>query len=247
MSLPSEILLQVVEHLPLLADWAALYRSCRQMACLCSCVSLGQLWGLMLRSCRERIRAFPMREHWMERKRWPSIEWQIEKGFLDPSDPREVPFKVCEWLYRRESRRCFGRSEESLFACRVSPYGLCDRRNPYRWGVGKLGLKEYSVDSCNWADAQAEEWETIWRTFTIYLTMQRVQRVNRGDPDVKEYWRAEFWKWHGRDGGIKDGATTRAERDWGVAVEELRALQWRRATFPDREAEWKTSVFGRYS
>ncbi len=118
-------------------------------------------------------------------------------------DPTSMPFKVRAWLYRRASEKSFVISKEALGRCVI--WDDEDLENPYdndrQYGSGKLytwpdDSHGWDDDECQrYADGQDEEaaeWARIWHIFKRHLVMQRVQRVNQGDPTVRPQWRQSY-------------------------------------------------------
>lgn len=159
--LPAEILYVVLGKLSSLDDLGALWLTNRRIARLCGEVSSKTLWAIAYRH------------------RWANASCSCKLTVLESEDPSTLPFRVRAWLYRRASRRAFGRSEESLAGCSSFEessdlcYVFCGKK-------GQAGVTVWD---------NIAEWRKVWRIFQRHLVMQRVQRVNRHDPTVKAGWR----------------------------------------------------------
>ncbi|KAF7502402.1 hypothetical protein GJ744_005854 [Endocarpon pusillum] len=124
-------------------------------------------------------------------------------------DPDSVPFKVRAWLYRRASRRAFGRSEDDLGGCMDLDRDL---DNPYNEDLRPAQGMFWDEEDLR----KVKEWEVVWVQFRRHLLMQRVQRVNTGDPRVKPEW-------------------TRRQKIGGKGKREAKEETGRRGSLEDRE------------
>ncbi len=151
----------------------------RRTALLCNNISTKVLWRIAYRTCHCK----DCDNH---------IGFPCNCSVVVPAlqEPESVPFKVRQWLYRRANIRSFGSSKEALSGCIISKkddlkslyavddfFGECERR---------LG----NNDTCHEdVDAEEREWDQVWLIFKRHLVMQRVQRVNLGDGQVRPEWR----------------------------------------------------------
>ncbi len=178
-SLPPEVFDIGLEHMTSLEDLGALWLMNRQAARQCANVRARTLWKITYRTfdgeCERCDLPPPDR-----------CNCNVVKPALE--EPESVPFKVRAWLYRRASLRSFGTSQEALGRCVVSVAD--DMKNPYDViRGGTLGVLSDTVEDY---DAKVGEWRKTWTIFKRYLTMQRVQRVNRGDLTVRPEWRRSY-------------------------------------------------------
>ncbi len=195
-ALPGEVFYVLLEHIGSLNDLGALWLMNRRAAWLCNNIPAKLLWRIAYRTC---------------------YTWNCENddevllhncSVVVPAlqEPSSVPFKVRQWLYRRASMRAFGRSKEALSGCIILKKD--DLKNPYvpdfsnnfrsRLGIGS---------SSGWYEEDAfeeeREWDQVWLIFKRHLVMQRVQRVNLGDGQVRPEWsrdgegggRRDFFRW----------------------------------------------------
>ena len=191
--LPVEVFGLVLEHVCSLNDLGALWLVNRRTAQLCGSIRGKTLWRITYRTC------------WSE----CLLHEEVEEGMGSPCNASVVapalyhstsgPFKVRAWLYRRASRRSFGRSEEGLGGCVIRD-GDCLENVYDRFcfhgfhGGGKLA--SWPDDSDDWGsdgeDEKGREWRKVWLEFKRHLVMQRVQRVNQGDGTVKAWWKRSY-------------------------------------------------------
>ena len=205
-ALPVEVFGLVLEHVCSLNDLGALWQVNRQMALYCGNIRAKTLWRITYRTC---WRDCPRHDGMEEDTGSPCNCSVVEPALYDFTS---AAFKVRAWLYRRASERSFGRSEEALGRCVIrmdedleNPY---DKEGPN--GGGKLvawpeGSDDWDDDEwqryADEQDEQVREWAKVWQIFKRHLVMQRVQRVNQGDPTAMRHWKRSY----GADG---------KEREW---------------------------------
>lgn len=172
--LPAEVMYNVLEHVQCLDDFQSISLTSRWMADLCRNIPAKTLWWTTVRSCDM--------ECWSHETCWC--------GLVKPAltTPKSRPFKVRAWLYRRACWRSFGVSgdalEDVLEACQVD---VREPFNPYDVESETEGpWLDVESDTDSEYERRVRVWNTIWATFTRYLTMQRVQRLCRALGRVRE-------------------------------------------------------------
>jgi len=186
--LPPELFGIILEQVCSLDDLGSLWLVNKQVAWMCDSIRPKTLWRIAYRTCWRKC------EYHQEEEDCPGCS--VVESALE--DPASVPFKVRTWLYRRASRQSFGCSEEALQGCMVACWKDMDF-NPYsrERGDRKLGIQmdaegdsdEEDERGRNSVDREEGEWERVWLIFKRHLVMQRVQRVNVGDPTVPLEWK----------------------------------------------------------